>query len=223
MGRRREGTKGRGDAPAQWGHGTGCCRQRRHRRAEGCTSAVPCPELAAFSDLPRAAPASPSLLNHRCFRRGSSGSQRGVVNRRGARQESAPAADPSGNGEGAAPAPARAQPGQRQPRAPMELGWETTAKDGAGRASAPARPASSPSCMRNWERKLESRLAPCRRMGQAVCDANQGFESARHAALGSSPFTLLGIATALVNSPSHAALGATHGTCSHLARDHSGG
>lgn len=93
-------------------------------------------------------------------------------------------------------------PGSTSPVLPWSWDGKTTARDGAGRASAPARPASSPSCMRNWERKLESQPVLCGRMGQAVSDANQGFESARRTALGSSPFALLGIATALVNSPS---------------------
>lgn len=64
---------------------------------------------------------SPSLQNHRRFPCGGSGSRRSDVDIHGARQELAPAADLSGNGEGAptAPAPARAAPTQCSPAVGM--------------------------------------------------------------------------------------------------------
>lgn len=96
---------------------------------------------------------SPFLQNHRHFPCGCSDSQRSDVDVCGARQELAPAADLSGNGKGVptAPAPAQAQPGQHQPSIPPQLGWETVARDGAGRASTFSHPAFIPFHLRTEE------------------------------------------------------------------------
>lgn len=62
----------------------------------------------------------------------------------------------------------RRQPRQHQPSAPLQPGWETVARDGAGRASTLSHPAFAPFHLRaegigkhGWNRSS----APCRRMG----------------------------------------------------------
>lgn len=62
----------------------------------------------------------------------------------------------------------RHQPGQRQPSAPLQSGWETAARDGAGRASTLFHPAFAPFHLRAegiGKHSWNCSSTPCGRMG----------------------------------------------------------
>lgn len=144
-----------------------CCAQRQLQVwscCSGCGRIGPCQPRCPKSGLLSTA-CSPSLQNHQHFPRSGSGSRKRDVDVWGARQ------DLSGNGEGAptAPAPAWAQPGQRQPCASLQPGWETVAKDVAGRPPPLPHPAFA-SCHLRAEgigkHSWNHGSAPCGRTGQ---------------------------------------------------------